>query len=206
MALRDCPVCHTHVKLENLERHVANVHPREEPSAVLSEGDRRAVRRETRKAAPAFHVRRAILVLVAVVSISVAGVVLALPYLPAPGPAGGMATHWHPQLTITIANIGIDSSLWQDHTLDQYGMEGMAPLHTHDALGTIHVESRVLRDYTLGDFFRIWGQTFDAQQVLGHAAQSGHRAWMVVDGTTMSPSDSVVLRDRMDIQIICGVG
>ena len=93
------------------------------------------------------------------------------------------------------ANIGIDSSLWQDHSLDQYssmpdmpdGMSGMAPLHTHDTSGRIHVESRVSREYTLGEFFRIWGQTFDAQQVLGHQAQTGHRVWMVVDGSTMSP-------------------
>jgi len=214
MASRNCPVCHAHVKLENLARHVANVHPREDRSIVLPGEERRSLRRETRKAAPAFHVRRATLALVAVVSISVVGVVLGLPYLPAPGPAGGMAMHWHPQLTITIdglavtipADIGIDPTLWQDHSLDQYGMEGMAPLHTHDALGTIHEESRVLRDYTLGDFFRIWGQTFDAQQVLGHPAQSGHRVWMVVDGATMSPSYSVVLRDQMHIQIICGAG
>ncbi len=214
MASRNCPVCHASVNLENLARHVANVHPREEPSVVLSEEARRAFRREHRKATPAFHVRRSTLAVVAVISISVMGFVLGLPYLPALGPAGGMAMHWHPQLTITIngqaatipASIGIDPTLWQDHSLDQYGMEGMAPLHTHDALGTIHEESRVLRDYTLGDFFRIWGQTFDAQQVLGHPAQSGHRVWMVVDGTTMSPSYSVVLRDQMHIQIICGAG
>jgi hypothetical protein len=29
-------------------------------------------------------------------------------------------------------NIGIDSSLWKDHYLDNHGIQGMTPLHTHD--------------------------------------------------------------------------
>jgi len=218
MALRNCPVCHASVKLENLERHLANVHPRQKTFVAISADDRRIIQEKRRITTPGFHVPRSTLVMILVVPLILGGIIVTYPYLS----TGGGAIHWHPQLTITIdgqtvtipANIGIDASLWQDHSLDQYssmpdmpdGMSGMAPLHTHDTSGTIHVESRVSREYTLGDFFRIWGQTFDAQQVLGHQAQSGHRVWMVVDGSTMSPSYSVVLRDQMHIQIICGAG
>jgi hypothetical protein len=49
-------------------------------------------------------------------------------------------------------NVGIDKSMSKDHSLDKYGMQGMSPLHTHDSKGTIHVESSVKRDYTLGEF------------------------------------------------------
>ena len=57
--------------------------------------------------------------------------------------------HIHPHISMTIdgnpvvipANIGIDSHLWNVHTLDSYGMTGMAPLQTHTADGVIHVES-----------------------------------------------------------------
>src|SRR5438093_7229872 len=77
-------------------------------------------------------------------------------------------------------------------------------LHTHDTAGTIHVESRVTREYTLGEFFQIWGQTFDGQQVLGHVAQQGHRVRMVVNGAEVSPSYSLVLRDGMHIELVCG--
>lgn len=217
MALRSCPVCHASVKLENLERHVANVHPRQEASLAISADERRIIREKRRSSAPGFHIPPFALVIILAVPLIVGGIIVTYPYV-----STGGGFHWHPQLTITIdgqpmtipANIGIDPSLWQDHSLDQYsamhsmpdGMTGMAPLHTHDATGTIHVESRVSREYTLGEFFRIWGKTFDAQQVLGHPAQSGHRVWMVVDGATMSPSYSVVLRDRMHIQIVCGAG
>jgi len=160
--------------------------------------------------------------MVAVASLAIVGVVVGLPYLPSL-PAGGTGFHWHANLRVTIdgqamaipPNVGIDPALWNDHTLDDYsdmrdmpemGMGGMAPLHTHSTDGRIHIESRVTRDYTIGEFFRIWGQSFDGQQALGHAATSGHRVWMVVDGSTMSPSYSVVLRNEMQIQIVCGAG
>ena len=77
--------------------------------------------------------------------------------------------HIHPRLYLNIdgkpyfvpQNVGIDSDLWKDHSLDQYGMKGMAPLHTHTADGMIHIESKVVRNYTLGEFLDIWG--FDLQ-------------------------------------------
>lgn len=76
-----------------------------------------------------------------------------------------MLMHIHPRLYLNIdgkpyfvpQNVGIDSDLWKDHSLDQYGMNGVAPLHTHTADGMLHVESNVVRNYTLGEFFDIWG-------------------------------------------------
>jgi hypothetical protein len=81
--------------------------------------------------------------------------------------------HIHPQLNLLVgekaltvpAQIGIDPSLWNDHTLDEFGMQSMpemnmsamAPLHTHDNSGIIHVESTVNKNYTLGEFLNIWG-------------------------------------------------
>lgn len=73
--------------------------------------------------------------------------------------------HLHTHLTLVIdgkdatvpAQIGIDSTLWNDHSLDSYGMTGMAPLHTHDTSGMIHVESYKVKDYYLGQLLAIWG-------------------------------------------------
>jgi hypothetical protein len=88
--------------------------------------------------------------------------------------------HFHPRLNVTVeskavtvpAGIGINSSLWKDHSLDKYGMQsmnmlmpGMAPLHTMDNSGNITVESSVNRNYTLGEFFKIWGIKFDDKKV-----------------------------------------
>jgi len=38
-------------------------------------------------------------------------------------------------------------------------------LHTHSADGIIHTESPVNRTYTLGEFFDIWGQPLDREQI-----------------------------------------
>jgi hypothetical protein len=89
--------------------------------------------------------------------------------------------HIHPQLSLLVngtsvtvpAQIGIDPSLWKDHSLDNFGMQsmpetnmsGMAPLHTHDNSGIVHVESTVNRDYTLEEFLNIWGLNLDGKVV-----------------------------------------
>jgi hypothetical protein len=80
-------------------------------------------------------------------------------------PGAKMLLHMHPALNVTVdgspviipKNVGIDESLWKDHSIDKYGMQGMSPLHTHDTSGTIHVESNTNRAYTLGQFLDIWG-------------------------------------------------
>lgn len=212
MAWRQCPACGAKVKLENLERHVTRVHPREHVSLDLTGQDRNSLR-QLRQPRLRIPLKRSTVVVVAVVLLAAVGLGLAFPYLPSPGGPAQMVLHWHAELRISIdggdvpipANVGIDPRLWQDRSLDRYGMTGMAPLHTHDASGTIHIESTVVRDYTLEDFFRIWGETFDATQVLGHPARPGHRVWIVVDGVERSPSQNPVLLDGVRIHLVCGV-
>ena len=44
----------------------------------------------------------------------------------------------------------------------------IAPLHTHDPSGIVHVESPDKKDYTLGQFFTEWGVRLDATCVGGY--------------------------------------
>ncbi len=55
--------------------------------------------------------------------------------------------------------IGIARELWNNHSLDQFGPSTslLSPIHTHDSSGTIHIESVVHRNYTIGEFLSIWG-------------------------------------------------
>jgi hypothetical protein len=81
------------------------------------------------------------------------------------GIGADMVLHIHPNLTLIVdgspssvpENIGIDAPLWKDHSLDKFGMTGMAPIHTHDSSGVIHVESNINRNYTFDEFLDIWG-------------------------------------------------
>ena len=115
-----------------------------------------------------------------------------------------MLMHNHVSLNVTIdgkpiiipANIGIaqteifaDPSLFADHSLDKYGMEGMSPLHTHDYSGTIHIESNAVRNYTLGEFLAIWkGINTDGKNVIAS-----------VDGKPVSDFRNIPLNDKAKI-------
>jgi len=100
---------------------------------------------------------------------------------------------------VTIpAKIGIDHSLWKDHSLDQYGMQSMimnmssmAPLHTHESNGTIHVESNTIRPYTLGQFLDIWGGL----------NTNGKTVKATVDGVPVQDYRNILLRDKEQIHL-----
>jgi hypothetical protein len=113
--------------------------------------------------------------------------------------------HIHPHLSILVNNlpfepaqIGIDPTLWKDHSLDDFGMQSMpemdmvamAPLHTHDGSGIVHVESTINRDYTLGEFLNIWGLNLDGKKVK-----------MTTDGEPVSDFEEHIFRDGEKIKL-----
>jgi hypothetical protein len=71
-------------------------------------------------------------------------------------PESPVTMHEHTNLQIFVhgepvavpTEIGIDRSGSQPY---------VASLHTHEDSGTIHVESSIIRTFTLGEFFDIWG-------------------------------------------------
>ena len=184
-----CPVCGTSVKKENLKGHLERLHSKRAGSV--------AERQPVVKSVSVFRSHRkrnvAILALLALVVIGVS--VAAASY--------DRGVHWHSHLSVTLngspftvpANIGIDSSLWKDHSLDQYG-SGAAALHTHDTSGTIHVEVNTShRDFTLHEFLAIWGEPSDGSAIDGHPVNT-----LTVDGVQQaSPTADVVLKDGQKI-------
>lgn len=84
-----------------------------------------------------------------------------------------------------------DPLLYGDHSLDKYGMQGMSPLHTHDASGTIHVESNAVRDYMLGELLDIW-------QGLGI---NGKTVQATVNGNPVSDFRNIILKDGVSISL-----
>ena len=111
-----------------------------------------------------------------------------------------MVMHIHPQLSVKVngqpsvvpENVGIYKALWKDHSLDKYGMQGMSPLHTHDNSGTIHVESSVNRDYTLGEFLDAWG---------GLDTSGGKTLKVTVNGQPISDWRNHILKDKEQISL-----
>jgi hypothetical protein len=112
-----------------------------------------------------------------------------------------MATqfHIHPHLDIVVngqkqvipAEIGITDTC-------------MNSIHTHDDTGTLHVEAPEKRDFTLGDFFAVWGKTFTKDQILGSKADATHTISVTVNGQAVDTYENTVLRDLDQIVITYG--
>ncbi|MDP2717443.1 MAG: hypothetical protein Q8P02_01735 [Candidatus Micrarchaeota archaeon] len=108
--------------------------------------------------------------------------------------------HWHSQLDITVDGVPVpipkDIGIGARHE----------PLHTHEPDGVIHVESADTRDYTLGNFFQVWGKPLDAQCVGEYCGS----VRMSVDGKESSEFGNLVLRDGqrivLQVQTQAGLG
>ena len=114
----------------------------------------------------------------------------------------GTALHIHPQLWVFVggthvpvpASIGIEPS-----------GETMAALHTHDDSGIIHDESPVVRSYSLGEFFDVWGVRLTRTCVGGYCATGDKRLAALVDARpfTGDPRD-IPLRNGENIVLAYG--
>jgi hypothetical protein len=99
-----------------------------------------------------------------------------------------LAYHSHPNLTITISEVNFVLPPAPGTFI------GGCPqvIHTHDASGVLHVETDVNRDYTLGDWFLLWGHweqnptraVFNSTQLFDHKVVPGHNLTMTVNGLT----------------------
>ena len=101
-----------------------------------------------------------------------------------------IAMHIHPVLTVTVdgerelvpASIGIAGSC-------------MSEMHTHDATGTLHVETATRERFeqiAFTDFFSVWGQPIERE---------GFSLTVEVDGTPVESVEDVVLRDGSQIEL-----
>ena len=122
------------------------------------------------------------------------------------------AIYFHSNLSIILDNkpvvipsqIGINETLWKDHSLDKYGvpgmpmdekgeksMPGMAPLYTTNDKGRITTGSVIERDYTLGEFLKIWGE-LDLKGKLVNAT---------VNGEPVDDYRNMILKDEAQIKL-----
>ncbi len=175
MAMRECPECGSSVKLENMKRHYANVHPGKDASSAISVEEHREIVRSSRVARSSTAGRRVAVIVLVILALAAVGY-LGLPYILGNRGAAnfnvvtycggeGTVAHYHPLLVINVngvqkevpADIGISPS----ETNPGYSCgSGLHDIHTHDGSGIIHLELPVIPQTapTLGDFFTIWGQ------------------------------------------------
>jgi hypothetical protein len=78
----------------------------------------------------------------------------------------------------------------------------MHVIHTHDASGELHIESPVYHQFHLGDFFTIWGKTFNKSCIFEHCVDENHTLSFFVNGSKNDEYEDKPLRDGDKIQII----
>jgi hypothetical protein len=116
-------------------------------------------------------------------------------------PGGQEKFHIHTLLHIYVdgllrplaANIGLDSAK---------GLE--SSMHTHDATGIIHMEAPHAFNYTLGDFFSVWGVKLGPAQVGGLKGAGGDRLHFYLNGKPLRNPAALVL--HKDDSIVIGYG
>ena len=118
--------------------------------------------------------------------------------------------HWHPKLKIIIKGeeqfipqgIGINIGNNIDNQIS--GMK-MAPTHTHENDGTIHLENnrpwQKPETLTLGYFFKVWGKNFNSSCIFDYCyGENGHLK-MTVNGKENFEFDRYIMHDKDEIII-----
>jgi len=130
------------------------------------------------------------------------GLVQRLATLRLPAPSD-VAYHVHAILHVYVdgrqvpvpAEIGIDQ---------QEGV--LAPLHTHDASGVIHMEAVRPFPFRLADFFDVWGVVLTPTQLGGYRDHGAERVHVYVDGRPLRMADPTqyVLRRHDNVVVAYG--
>jgi hypothetical protein len=121
---------------------------------------------------------------------------IGLPALEAEGTV--VHTHQHLDIIVNGRHISIPEGIGIN---EAQGF--IAPIHTHDTTGILHVESDEVRAFTLGQVFDIWGVRFTANCLGAHCVDEGHTLRIFVNGLDM-PGDprSIELEPHQEIAIV----
>ena len=215
MAKQDrCPICDVPVKAENILRHLDANHPRHPQAASVREDLRADAKYAPRRdVAQGFRPRPWHAAVAASVALLVLAAIFVPPFLDPYRDFGPESCtvdadtiyHIHPSLRILIQGTPypIPASIG-----NQPGC--MYPLHTHagsdpsTGIVQIHVESPIIRDFKLGDFFLVWGAILTPTQVLGYADDGTNRVTMAVSGAPSTAFGSLPLQDGQLVEIAYG--
>jgi hypothetical protein len=113
-------------------------------------------------------------------------------------PGGKEKFHIHAMLHIYVE--GLLSPLPADIGIDQaMGLE--TSLHTHDRTGIIHMEAPRPFNFTLGDFFSVWGVKLGPAQLGGLSGFGGNHLHFYLNGKPLSNPAAHVLRNGDSVVI-----
>ena len=79
----------------------------------------------------------------------------------------------------------------------------LAPIHTHDKRGIIHIESPTTQVFTLGQFFDIWGLRFTAKCIGGYCNQGERTLRVFINGDPFSGDPRTIGLEQHQEIFVC---
>jgi hypothetical protein len=116
-----------------------------------------------------------------------------------------LSVHYHAHLDITVDGKPVAVPPYIGYVVGGTKVAGLAPLHTHQQDGVIHIENSVPATFVLGQFFIEWGVRLTAGCIGGLCAGNGKELAFFIDGQrfTGDPA-SIVLKKHEEIAIEYG--
>lgn len=119
-----------------------------------------------------------------------------------------LTVHYHAHLDVFVNGRhvtvppGLGINIGPDGQAPPHGSPGIAPLHTHEPDGVLHIEAPRASTFTLGQAFVEWGVRLTA-----HQAGAYRPLRVYVNGHRFSgnPAD-VVLKAHREIAVVAGTG
>jgi hypothetical protein len=76
-----------------------------------------------------------------------------------------------------------------------------SPIHTHDDTGIIHMEADQEYDFTIGQFFAVWGVAFSNDQLGPYKPKGDDKLSVYVDGKKVSDPVNYVMKEHDNIAV-----
>ena len=116
-----------------------------------------------------------------------------------------LQVHYHAHLDINGDGNAVVVPQYVGFVVQGTNVVGLAPLHTHDNTGIIHIENSVPATFTLEQFFIEWGVKFSPNCLGPYCAGKGKELAVFVDGKRYTGDPTkLVLKMHQEIAIEYG--
>jgi hypothetical protein len=116
--------------------------------------------------------------------------------------AEGTRLHIHQHLDVVVRGQG--RPIAAGIGIDRRG-RFIAPLHTHDYSGIMHVESPTVRRFTLGEFFDVWGLRLSSRCLGAYCQKGKEHVWVYVNGELwLGDARKISLQQHQEIVVAYG--
>jgi len=113
--------------------------------------------------------------------------------------------HYHAHLDVIVDGKAVPVPAYLGFVAKGHSAVGLAPLHTHDFSGVIHIENNVPADFLLGQVFVEWGVRFSSTCLGSYCTGGGKELAVFVNGQKQTGDPTrIVLAKHQEIAVVYG--